>query len=752
MKKGSLFKRVLIFVLVAVVALGSVVTVNAAPVETKTGEKPYVIAVAYDNSGSMYGTSGRWCYAKYAMEIFASMMDLTGRDTLTVFTMHNINTDGVSSARRFVVGSVADIDKIHKMVTPSAGGTPFTPVEEAYEYLRGADPNNEKERWLIVLTDGAFDGLSGNNLKKKLTKMADGTNINVQYIPFGGSVLSDDSSSDAFHASPNISGNDGLRTELVSVCNKIFERDELRNRLNGQTLTIDLSMKRVIVFVQGKGASITALKDPNGNPVKVLMDSGTRKYSEYSNGQSGKASKMPNDVKDQQGQVVTFGACTKGTYTLDYSADMVQIFYEPDVTMKIEFVNQDGTVEDFSDGSIPPGEYTFNAKLVDRVTGEDVSGHELLGSNVTIDASIKYKGETPIALKPGDKVDLKPGKGVDFDITATYLDRYKLNDRDCPDLPDFSNINVEVPNPELSIKADVKQSKSWYVLKDHKNWKPIRLDIKMNGAPLTDDQLKKATLNVWFEGADKNIEYHTELLYGESAVNVYIGTDETGKYTAPKMGGYTLKASAKAFDKYGVEASTKKDAQADFQIKNYSFALEILKIILIILAAIALLIFILSIPAMPREIHVKTVGNNLVMGAPDITTTRKIKFGVHETQKSYSVRGVNGQCTTNTVYRIRISRPENKYYWGLKNCSWVKSRGIYIGTLCLKKADPVYVKFTVDSIVNVPGLINTDPTVSQGETTISSIVGYTWTELIENDGVQRSLKANVDFSVNKPVV
>ena len=608
MKKSSLFKRMLIFVLIAVFALSGVVTVDAAPIETKTGEKPYVIAVAYDNSGSMYGNSGEWCYAKYAMEIFASMMDLTGRDQLMVFTMHSINTEGVSGAKRFEVKSVADIDKIHKMVTPSAGGTPFTPVEEAYNYLKAADPNNEKERWLIVLTDGAFDGLNGNNLKKKLVNMADGTNINVQYIPFGGSVLSDDSSSDAFHASPNISGNDALRTELVSVCNKIFERDELKNRLNGQTLTIDLSMKRVIVFVQGKGASITALKDSDGNPVKVLMDSGTRKYSDYSNGNGGHASPMPNDVKDQQGQVVTFGACTKGTYTLEYSADMVQIFYEPDVTLKIEFVNQDGTVEDFSDKSVPPGEYTFNAKLIDRVTGEDVSGHELLGSNVTIDASIKYKGETPIDLKPGDKVDLKPGKGVDFDITATYLDRYKLNDRDCPDLPDFSNINVEVPVPELSIKADIKQPNAWYTLKTHKNWKPIRLDLKMDGAPLTDDQLKNATLNVWFEGTDKNIEYHTELLYGDSAVNVYIGTDETGKYTAPKTGGYTLKAGAKAYDKYGVEANTKKDAEVDFTIKNHSFALEILKWIIIILAALAVLGFILGFPVKPKAIYIQHDG------------------------------------------------------------------------------------------------------------------------------------------------
>lgn len=37
-------------------------------------QKNYDIAIAFDNSGSMYDNRA-WCRAKYAMEIFASMLD-----------------------------------------------------------------------------------------------------------------------------------------------------------------------------------------------------------------------------------------------------------------------------------------------------------------------------------------------------------------------------------------------------------------------------------------------------------------------------------------------------------------------------------------------------------------------------------------------------------------------------------------------------------------------------------------------------
>ena len=60
---------------------------------TKT-RKSYEIAVAYDNSGSMYlSGSTRWSLAKYSMEIFASMLDYEAGDKLTIHPMHEVTVD-----------------------------------------------------------------------------------------------------------------------------------------------------------------------------------------------------------------------------------------------------------------------------------------------------------------------------------------------------------------------------------------------------------------------------------------------------------------------------------------------------------------------------------------------------------------------------------------------------------------------------------------------------------------------------------
>ena len=742
MRRTSIFKSVFAFVMMIILVLGSTISFRATSRTYDNGERPYEIAVAYDNSGSMYNNAN-WCYAKYAMEIFASMMDLTGRDTLTVFTMHDVKFDGVSATKQIDVKSVADIDKIHKMTSLTAlGNTPFSVVESAASYLQNGADSGKKERWLIILTDGAFDGLNADQLKSKIKAIADGQNINVQYIPFGGTVLSDDNANDNFHASPNIAGNNALRNELVAVCNKIFQRDALSNRLSGQTLTIDLSMKRIIVFVQGKNASITALKDSSGNPVQVLMDSGKRSYSEYSFGYNNLP--VPEEVKGQIGQVVTFGACVSGTYTLEHAnADILQIFYEPDVTMQIEFINADGVVEDFSDGQVLAGEYTFRAKLIDRVTGADVSGHELMGGDVQIGATITYDNKNVVKVKNGDKIELQQWDDVKFEVVATYLERYKITDEDCPDIPDLSCIDIIKAAPKLTVKANVKQNNDWYVLSNHKDWKPIRLDLKLDGQPLTDEQLENAVIDITFDGPDKNIAYTTELLYGESAVNVYIGTDDTGKYIAPKTGSYDFKASAKVEDPYGNEASG--SAKADFAVQAYSFGIKVLFWIIVILLIIALILFLLSIPAMPRKIYVISTAENLVPGATALSTTHHIK--ANEAGRGYSVRGVNGCCTSNTVYKIKISKPDTDY-WGLQNCSWVNSRGIYLGSLCLKRPKPVRVNFTVDRIGNAPGMIQPDPTVSEGQSVTADSTSYAWTEILENDGITKHLHANVEFRVN----
>ena len=119
-----------------------------------------VINVVYDDSGSMVETGGQkvdtWCQAKYAMEVFAAL--LGEKDTLNTYAMSDYE-GGAKPAPRLMLdgaaGQKANVAKVHEMLT-KAGNTPFDAVRKAYSDLTEAQAD---EKWLVVLTDGEFQGV-----------------------------------------------------------------------------------------------------------------------------------------------------------------------------------------------------------------------------------------------------------------------------------------------------------------------------------------------------------------------------------------------------------------------------------------------------------------------------------------------------------------------------------------------------------------------------------------------------------------
>ena len=577
---------------------------HSGVVSPETISKRYEIAVAYDNSGSMYNNAS-WYQAKYAMEIFASMIDFNNGDRLTVFPMHPVTTDGNENSTetmQVTVSGVSDIDKIHNMYTPNAGGTPFGAAVDAYNYLLGKK-SDSVVCWLIVLTDGSFQE---DDCDVALMNMSQ--NVNVQYIPFGkGSVeYKDKSDNDNFHACPKITTEKELQKQMIDICNKITQRDILDGYLSGNKLTLDLSMKKVIVFAQGDGASITSLKDAGGNEIKKLVNSGPRKYSEL--GTRG-AEKLPDSLKNQTGQVVTFDACAKGEYTLEYSnADDIQVFYEPDVAMVIDFIDEDGNVEDFSDGEIREGEYTYKVKIIDAKTGEDVSTHKLLGGNVQINGKAKYPGlfgGKEIDLKNGDKVTFTPGDDVEFDIEAQYLEKYYLRSLDSIDI-DWSKIKITPRTEELKVEATVEQEHEWYSLPENDQWKPIRLDLSIAGKPLTDDQLDGAEVVLEFDDPNQKIVYRLERLHGESAINIHIGRDDAGNFTAPAVDVYKGKATITVTDRFSNRISGWDNFK--FEVSESSYWSHLIRLIIGIFVGGVVLAILLGWPVKPHAIYITHSG------------------------------------------------------------------------------------------------------------------------------------------------
>ena len=601
-KKSRVFYRIfsLLLMLLMVVSVFCTIPFTASAATVTKSEKNYDIAVVFDNSGSMYQNQG-WCRAKYAMEIFASMLNYD-KDKLHIFPMWEVTTDGSQpnsggSYAAIEVKSKKDIDKISNLYTVRPSNTPFAPITEAYNYLKTSSAD---EKWLIILTDGAFNqearGQGASiDLQKRVSSLAS-KEIKVQYLGFGGATALKANEANNFFAKK--SSDTSLKDDLIGICNAIFQRSILpSNRLNGEKLNLDLSMKNVIVFAQGANAKIVSLKDSSGKEVAVTLDSGQRKYSDI------KAKGYADAPIDTSlaGQVVSFSACPKGEYTLSYSgAEKIQIFYEPDVDIDISFTNSDGQKiekpEDFF-----AGEYTVNSMIVDASTGEDVTSHELMGNDVKLSTYVETsKDSERKEYANGAKINFEPDDSTEIWVEGEYLGKYKISSKDDKKWDWLNGIEINPDTVDFKIDATVLQSQSWFKTKDHDNWKPIRIAMTLDGQPLTDEQLANTKLTITTSG---DLKYRCEPIQGESAYNVYIAQDENGKYIEPETGKYNLNASATFIDQYGEETTAKDDVS--FEIQWYSKFWCWLLWILIILAIIKIIIMILNHPTLPSAVFLK---------------------------------------------------------------------------------------------------------------------------------------------------
>ena len=569
MRKNKIIFRaisVLMSVLLVTALSINMLTASAAQnASVSKTERTYDIAVVFDNSASMYENKA-WCRAKYAMEIFASILDYNNGDKLSVYPMWEVTTDGTQptsggSFSAISINSRDDIDKLHNLYTVYPAGTPFEPVKDAYNALK---KSSATDRWLIVLTDGEFNGMtrvknSNVDLQKELSSLA-GNGINVQYLGVGQAVTLKADEEKGFYTEK--SDDTSIKDDLINICNTIFQRVILPAKYrSGSKLTLDLSMKKVIVFAQGSDAKINSLKDSSGKEIAIIQNSGQRKYSEI------KATGYNNAPVDKTlaGQVVTFDCCAKGEYTLDCSdADSIQIFYEPDVDIAVELKDSNGNLADISDGEVTAGDYTLNYSIVDNVTGEDVTGSELMGSDVSLKAKVQQSDKEAVEVANGGQISLEPDDNTSIVVSGTYLKDYVITSEGTGSIP--QPLKVKLPDPgSFSVSAAVLQDQSWYKISDHENWQPIRVDVQLDGKPLTDEQLQKTQFDITF--SDSLANYY-ESVPGESAINVYVGYKKPGEFVEPVTGKYKFAVNATFTDEYGQAMNG--SSEQEFDVQTYS--------------------------------------------------------------------------------------------------------------------------------------------------------------------------------------
>ncbi len=651
----------LLLILFVMASAFAAVSFTAGAATVTKAEKSYDIAVVFDNSGSMYQNQG-WCRAKYAMEIFASMLNYE-RDKLHIFPMWEVTVDGSQpesggSYAAIEIRSKSDIDKISKLYTVHPSNTPFAPITEAYEYL---NRSSAAEKWLVILTDGAFNqeerGKSASiKLQQRVPALASDA-IKVQYLGFGGATALKADEANNFFAKK--SSDTSLKDDLIEICNSIFQRSVLpNNRLNGTSLQLDLSMKNVIVFAQGANAKITSLTNAAGKEIGITLDSGQRKYSEI---KAKGYDKAPVDTS-LAGQVVTFADCPKGEYTLSYSgADAIQIFYEPDVDIDVSIVNSDGEAVEGPDDFVA-GEYTVTSKIVDSTTGEDVTSHELMGNNVKINTFVKTsKDSQRKEYANGAAVLFEPDDDTEVTIEGAYLGKYKITSKDDPDLAWFRGIDVKAQKVDLDVEASVLQPHSWFKMADHAEWEPVKVSLSLEGQPLTDEQLARTTISV---KTSEKLPYRCEPINGESAYYVYIAQDESGAYVEPETGKYKLTANVAYTDEYG--DVTEEDDSVSFEVQTYGRFRRILLWILAFAVAFALWLIYMLQKVLPKSI-VKDTASFTTMKAGDLDSSF-VDVGYARKGRSLSIAGSSAvdydeQCSATFDLRAvdnRFTKPRSR--------------------------------------------------------------------------------------------
>jgi len=551
-------KRIISMTLAVFLLLGCIFTVSPLVHAAKKDEKR-IIAIVFDNSGSMYmGGNKAWCRATYAMEVFAAMLNVG--DELLIYPMYPITVG--SDPKEYTMDDPLRITdpsqsgKIREIFSPWAGDTPIESIERAIEDLEAIDSDN---RYLIVLTDGEifykdekalYTEDEGNEPTKEALaeRFADAVSKDITVMYLGiGHVAADKlmPESDRYVERKAADTKDALNY-LTDLCNLTFGRDTLlSNHISGKSVDFDISMKKMIVFVQGDNIANVKLTGPSGNVGEVIGTASAR----YSEAGADNYTSVPD--KQLQGMLVTYANCAAGTYTLEYegTATSVEIYYEPDADLSFVFTDLQGNQVD--PNNLYEGDYKVSFGMIDGKTGQLISSdllgephyegyYSLNGQQEPIEVD-GQNGEVTLSLKEGDVLEAQ--------LTVTYLSGYSIT----KDSTEFGwpkgGITIK-PRPAKELKLEISGGQSEYSLQDLEKSEPFLVKVYCGGELLTGEALKNVALT-WDPGASnakiqaqcKDDHYELKLCYP----NPDAPQDTTcGDCTLPIKASYTEPGSSES--------------------------------------------------------------------------------------------------------------------------------------------------------------------------------------------------------------
>ena len=475
------------------------------------------INLVYDDSGSMIETGGKnvdtWCQAKYAMEVFAAM--LADDDKLNIYFMSDFVHSKKAGPQIQLVGSnntsvtKNNIDKIHNTVT-FASGTPFNTVEKAYEDLKACD---SEEKWLVVLTDGEFNGVTSQKVYDSyLNYTADG-DIKVLMLGMGPEAAVIESNEDRGIYFYKAESTTDILGKLTSMCNRIFQNNILPIDDNGN-ISFGVPMQELIVFAQGENVQIDSISSASGakyspsSSVNVqYCETATTDTKQY-------PSNTWNIARDLKGSVASFATYFEpGTYKVNGSGlTNIQVYYKPYVTIRAYLY--DGNVDITAEEFLTAGKYRLEFGFVDAQTGKVVEDTSLLGK---IDYSYEILntgyGQEPVTVETENDgtITIEEGK-LDIDVIASFLDYNIVKSALTYDIYTAHDLLFDIQDPPTyKLTPDGISNKD----------EPLVLTVKLKDG----DDIKPLSQQQWDLMDDLEITCYYEL--GDFKVDK---TSEIGKY------------------------------------------------------------------------------------------------------------------------------------------------------------------------------------------------------------------------------
>ena len=385
---------------------------EAAP----TSGQGRIINVVYDDSGSMVMDLEsrqfieRWSQAKYAMEVFSAMMSKD--DVMNIYPMSIEGKLGLT-----VRGDDPNrVQAVHDM-NGKYRNTPFVTVTSAAKALLAEDPSYE--RWLIIITDGAFDdGATPTSTVQQALDSYNAEEIKTVYLAIGNDAQVMNGNDDQGAYAEKATDGEVL-SKVTSIANQIFTHQILGDRYieksgDATTLNIDIPTDQIIVFAQGDSVSVGDLS-LNGKVIKATEVQNVKHSDVIPENESYADAVIDTSLK---GVVATFESGDKpfenGLFSISVSnATTVEYYYRPGVTVNCALL-YDG-VEVQSGDELYAGDYEVALSFIDPLTGKIIESDLLSDAEFTL--TVLNNGEEQIITSKEGTVSLVEGD-VNIDAVA----------------------------------------------------------------------------------------------------------------------------------------------------------------------------------------------------------------------------------------------------------------------------------------------------------------------------------------------